>query len=127
MSTLIGLKLSESEKLEVLNRFDEFRKWRSLDDKRYCLVCGKIIDGQGISVIGGSRGAGPLRVICATERCESIPMDWVRPTDEVLSKKSASAEEKSDQVGTVMNQPRIRENSIAISLRGSAIPLKQSA
>jgi len=34
------------EKLELLQRFDQFRQWGSLDEKRYCLVCGKIIAEQ---------------------------------------------------------------------------------
>jgi len=86
MALLPPLKLSEQEKLEALQRLDRFRKWRSLDDKRYCLVCSTIITGREIHIIGGTRGAGPLRVICPSDGCHSIPMDWVLPTDEVLAK-----------------------------------------
>jgi len=78
--------LSETDKLDALCRLDQFRQWRSLDEKRYCLVCGKIITGQQIEVAGGTRGNGPLRLSCPTERCNSIPMDWVLPTDEILAK-----------------------------------------
>ena len=91
MSMLNPIKSSDLEKLATLNRLDQFRKWRALDDKRYCLCCGKIIDGEGIKIIGGSRSAGPLRAICPTEACESIPMDWILPTDEILSKVSVVA------------------------------------
>ena len=90
MALLDPIKFSEREKLEVLQRLDRYRKWRSLEEKRYCLVCGKIIAGHDIQVIGGTRGAGPLRVICSTRGCHSIPMDWVLPTDEVLAKMSMS-------------------------------------
>jgi len=76
-------KLSDEEKLETLQRLDQFRQWHSLDEKRYCLVCGKIITGREIQVIWGTRGNGPLRIVCSTERCNAIPMDWVRPTVEV--------------------------------------------
>jgi len=76
----------DAEKLDVLRRLDQFRQWRSLDDKRYCLVCGNIINGHQIQVTGGTRGNGPLRLNCATERCNSIPMDWVLPTDEIIAK-----------------------------------------
>src|SRR5437763_6808374 len=79
-------RLSDDEKLEVLRRLDQFRQWRSLDDERYCLVCGKIITGRQIQVAGGTRGNGALRVSCPTERCNSIPMDWGLPTDESLTK-----------------------------------------
>jgi hypothetical protein len=78
------INLSDEDKLEVLQRLDQFRFWHSLDEKRYCLVCGKIITGQEVHVTGGENG--PLRVSCPTEHCDAIPMKWVRPTDEVLIK-----------------------------------------
>jgi hypothetical protein len=84
--------LAEKDKLQVLQRLDHFRTWRSLDEKRYCLVCSKIITGEQVRVIGDTRGNEPLRVICATNGCHSIPMDWVRPTDEVLAKTMLAAE-----------------------------------
>jgi len=79
------IPLSEVDKLDALRRLDQFRQWRSLDEKRFCLVCGKIITGRQIQVAGGTRGNGPLRLSCPTERCNSIPMDWVLPTDEILA------------------------------------------
>lgn len=81
---LSPIELSGSEKLEILQRLDRYRKWPSLDEKRYCLACGHIIDGHDIMVVGGTRGTGPLRLICPTERCHAIPMDWVIPSDQVL-------------------------------------------
>jgi hypothetical protein len=88
-------KLSHDEKLEALRRLDQFRQWRSLDEKRYCLVCGKIIMGGQIDVGGGTRGNGPLRLSCPTEGCNSIPMDWVLPTNEILATvERMSAEER---------------------------------
>ena len=79
-------RLADDEKLEVLRRLDQFRHWHSLDEKRYCLVCGNLISGRQIQVDGGIRSNGPLRLSCSTERCNSIPMDWVLPTDEILAK-----------------------------------------
>ena len=88
-------KLSDEEKLEVLRRLDQFRQWHSLEEKRYCLVCGRVISGRQIQVGGGTRGDGPLRLSCPTERCSSIPMDWVLPTDEILAKvEKLAAEER---------------------------------
>jgi len=78
--------MSDADKLNALCRLDQFRQWRSLDEKRFCLVCGKIITGRQIHLTGGSGGNGPLRLSCPTERCNSIPMDWVLPTDEILAK-----------------------------------------
>jgi hypothetical protein len=77
--------LSDEEKLSVLRRLDQFRDWHSLGDKRFCLVCGKIITGRQIQITGGTPGNGPLRLSCPTEGCNSIPMDWVLPTSELMA------------------------------------------
>jgi hypothetical protein len=90
------VNLSEAEKLEALRRLDQFRPWHSLDEKRYCLVCDKIITGRQIQVAGGTRGNGPLRLNCPTERCHSIPMDWVLPTDEVMANLARREAERSN-------------------------------
>lgn len=87
-------RLADDEKLEVLRRLDQFRQWRSLEDKRYCLVCGTLISGRQIRVDGGTRGNGSLRLSCPTERCNSIPMDWVLPTDEILARVETMAAEE---------------------------------
>ena len=86
--------LADDEKLELLRRLDQFRRWQSLDEKRYCLVCGELISGRQIQVDGGTRGNGPLRLSCPTETCNSIPMDWVLPTSEILAKVEKLAEEE---------------------------------
>jgi hypothetical protein len=86
--------LSDADKLAALQRLDQFREWRSLDERRYCLVCSKIISGRQIQVTGGTRGNGPLRASCPTERCNSIPMDWVLPTDEILAVAQTAASEE---------------------------------
>jgi hypothetical protein len=90
----VATKLSDEEKLEVLRRLDQFRHWHSLDEKRFCLVCGKLLSGRQIQVAGGTRGNGPLRLSCPTERCNSIPMDWVLPTDEILARVEEMAAEE---------------------------------
>jgi hypothetical protein len=84
----------DADKLHALQRLDQFREWHSLDDSRYCLVCGKIITGRQIQVAGCADGNGPLRLSCPTERCNSIPMDWALPTDEILAvAKTVSSED----------------------------------
>jgi hypothetical protein len=88
MPLLASIELSGAEKLEILQRLDRYRRWQSLEEKRYCLACGQIIEGRDILVVGGTRGTGPLRLICPTSNCHSIPMDWVIPTDEVLARMS---------------------------------------
>jgi hypothetical protein len=82
--------LADVDKLIALRRVDQFREWRSLDDQRYCLVCGKIITGGQIQVAGSTRGNGPLELSCPTELCNSIPMDWVLLTNENLAVANAA-------------------------------------
>ena len=89
------ITLSDADKLDVLRRLDQFRNWQSLDDKRYCLVCDKIVTGRQVQVAGGTRGNGALRLSCPTERCNSIPMDWVLPTDEILAKVEMKAAQEN--------------------------------
>jgi len=99
----VATNLSDEEKLGVLRRLDQFRKWYSLEEKRYCLVCGKLISGRQIQVTGGTRSNGPLRLSCPTERCNSIPMDWVLPTDEILAnvENMAAQERKAAELKPV--------------------------
>jgi hypothetical protein len=104
MPLLAPVELSDSDKLEILQRFDRYRKWRSLEEKRYCLACRQIIEGRNIQVVGGTRGTGPLRLICPTPNCHSIAMDWVIPTDEVLARMSMLLEQ--DALPSITLRPR---------------------
>jgi hypothetical protein len=106
MPLLTPIELSGADKLEILQRLDRYRKWRCLDEKRYCLACGQVIDGNGILVVGGTRGTGPLRLVCPSRGCHSIPMDWVIPNDKVLARMSMSQEEEIPASRVV---PRLRE------------------
>ena len=92
MALSTATRVSDDEKLEVLRRLDQFRQWHSLDEKRYCLVCGKLITGRQIQIAGGTRGNGPVRLNCPTQSCNSIAMDWVLPTDEILARVEKLAE-----------------------------------
>jgi hypothetical protein len=86
MALLSSITLSDEEKLNFLRRLDQFRQWHSLDEKRYCLVCGEIFTGREIQVIESTDGDVPLRLVCPTEHCHAIPMEWVPPTEDVLIK-----------------------------------------
>jgi hypothetical protein len=86
MERAASIKLSDAEKLHVLRKLDEFWEWHFLDEKRYCLVCGEIITGREIKMIENRCGGLPPRLICPTEHCDSVPMEWVPPTEEVLIK-----------------------------------------
>jgi hypothetical protein len=127
--------LSDGDKLDALRRLDQFRHWRSLDEKRYCLVCGRIITGRQIEVAGGTRGNGSLRLSCPTEHCNSIPMDWVLPTDEILAKvEMMAAEERKTVVPTPTNhgnggaeRPKTAHNGIASRLLSFTFHLKRAS
>jgi hypothetical protein len=84
MTLVAFVGLCDKEKLRVLQRLDQFREWHSLDDRRYCLVCGEIISGREIRVIRDVLGKEPQRIACPTKDCDAGPMEWVQPTDDVL-------------------------------------------
>jgi hypothetical protein len=84
MAHVSSIKLSDEEKLAMLRRLDQFRHWHSLDEKRYCLVCGETITGRQIQVITGTPGNRSPRLICPTKHCDAMPIEWVWPTDDVL-------------------------------------------
>ena len=130
------IKLSDADKLDVLCRLDQFRAWRSLEEKRYCLVCGKIITGQQIQLTGGTRGNGALRLGCPTERCNSIPMDWVMPTDEILAKveermaaeeREAAARSAPIRTNRAPERPDNEQSSVASRLRKFAFLFKHTS
>ena len=115
--------LSDADRLDVLRRLDQFREWHSLDDKRFCLVCSRIINGWQIQIAGGTRGNGPLRLSCPTERCNSIPMDWVLPTDELVAlAETATAEDHNTAPPKVADCGE--EQSLASRVRKFALHLK---
>ena len=128
------IRLSDQEKLDVLRRLDQFRHWGSLEEKRYCLVCSKIVTGRQIYVAGGTRGNGPLRLSCPTERCNSIPMDWVLPTDEIIAKvERVAAEERkaavpvpTNHINRGLERSNREHNGIASQLRKFAFHFKRS-
>jgi hypothetical protein len=72
-----SIKLSANSKLDLLQRLDRSGCWHSIDDRRYCTICGHTITGRQIEVVGGTRGLGPLRLECPTEGCMSSPVDWM--------------------------------------------------
>src|SRR6266851_7697587 len=103
MPLLTAIELSSAEKLEILRQLDRYRKWQSLEEKRYCLACGQVIEGREILVVGGTRGTGPLRLVCPSRGCHSIPMDWVIPNDQVLARMSMLEDEETAPAKTVVH------------------------
>ena len=115
------VNLSEIDKLEALRKLDQFRAWHSLEDKRYCLVCGNLITGEQINLIGGTSGNGPLQPSCPTEGCHSIPMDWVLPTNEVLENLALREMQRGNrETATPQEDKNTDQNPIAWRFRNVA-------
>jgi hypothetical protein len=121
MALVSPIKLFDEEKLDILQRLDRFRQWHFLDEKRYCLVCGEMITGREIQVIGGTRENRPLRIICPTEHCNAVPMEWVRPTDEVLI-KIAMVEAERHRLGLINRAGRAMRSLPKVNTIGSTRP-----
>jgi hypothetical protein len=83
MALVFPIKLSDEEKLETLQRLDQFRQWYSLERKALLPCLWQYHHWAEIQVIGGTCGNGPRRIICLMEHGNSMPIDWVQPTDEV--------------------------------------------
>jgi hypothetical protein len=74
------LQVSPGEKLKLLKQLDRWRPWRSLDDQRLCLGCGRLITGHEIEAVRVEEdGREPLELHCPTQGCQSIPLDWTLP------------------------------------------------
>ena len=101
MAVLSSIQLSDVAKLQLLQQQDKYRQWRSLDEKRYCLVCGRVITGRDIQVVGGTRKTDPVRAVCPTKGCRSIPMDWMLPTTEILQATEESGRRQSQRLTEV--------------------------
>ena len=62
------------EKLTALRESDTHRKWESLDDRRVCILCEKVITGRMIDIWQDGRGTYHLH--CPTMGCPGTPRDW---------------------------------------------------
>ena len=63
------------EKLRVLRQADARREWVSLDDRRVCAVCDRVITGRMIDVWRDMRGNYHLH--CPTAGCTGSPREWL--------------------------------------------------
>lgn len=66
-------RLDTQERLEILRTTDNYRRWYSLDDKRVCAVCEKIISGRQIEIRGGPEH---YTLHCPTPDCPSNFSHW---------------------------------------------------
>ena len=63
------------QRFMILQQKDLRRRWRSLDDKRICVLCHRLITGRDIRIT--ENGDGEHDVHCPTESCAATPADWL--------------------------------------------------
>jgi hypothetical protein len=68
-------RLKLDRRLSVLRAEDRFRKWRSLDDERLCIVCKRKFNGRQVEI--RRLGNRKFEVCCPTEGCNSMPHLWI--------------------------------------------------
>jgi len=83
MTSLV--RLDPADRLILLRRLDRFRKWESLDDRRFCRCCHKFISGRQIEVIDAAAQDETLRLACPTTDCPSNLEDWAYPNETAQS------------------------------------------
>jgi hypothetical protein len=69
--------LKSEDRLSILRAEDQFTRWNSLDDERFCIVCGKKLNGRQIEIRRFANGSYELR--CPTEGCNSGQHQWIYP------------------------------------------------
>jgi len=67
--------VTEKQKLQVLREHLEEIRWKSLDEKAWCLHCDKQFAGKDVRVY---RDGGDLFLGCGTPGCDKSPLDWAR-------------------------------------------------
>lgn len=74
MSKSSNRHVNLDEKLSVLQEMDQLRRWYSLDDRRVCVLCDRLITGRMIDVWQDKDGS--YRLHCPTPGCTAGPRDW---------------------------------------------------
>ena len=72
-------ELSPEDRLRILRLTDAERRWYTVDDKRLCVICERIISGREIRIDGGPE---KFRLSCPTVDCLGTFSHWFlyRPT-----------------------------------------------
>jgi hypothetical protein len=75
--------LKPEDRLSILRAEDQFRRWNSLDDERFCILCERKLNGRQVEVRRFANGKHELH--CPTEGCDSGPHQWVYPGTLLIS------------------------------------------
>jgi hypothetical protein len=79
----MDVHLKSEDRLSILRAEDQFRRWNSLDDERFCIVCEKKFNGRQIEIRCFANGRYELR--CPSDGCDSGPHQWVYPGTPLVS------------------------------------------
>jgi hypothetical protein len=78
-----GQLLPLAERLAILQREDGYRTWRSVDDRRVCIFCDRILTGRNVLIRRAHNGSH--HVHCPTRGCPGTPREWVYPGNPFIS------------------------------------------
>jgi hypothetical protein len=81
-NNLVGMKIQATDKLAILQANDHFRDWRTLDDKRVCVLCDRQFTGHDVLVATAGK---EVHLHCPTHNCKSGVHHWVYPGNPLLS------------------------------------------
>jgi hypothetical protein len=70
------------DRLDILRAHDHFHEWRSLDDRRVCVVCDRTFSGHEVEI---SQDGEEFKLNCPTRDCPSRIHQWVYPERDHLS------------------------------------------
>jgi hypothetical protein len=79
----MNAELKPEGRLSILRAEDQFRRWNSLDDERFCILCEKKFNGHRVEIRRFANGKHELH--CPTEACDSGPHQWVYPGTPLIS------------------------------------------
>ena len=63
------------QRLAILQKNDGHRAWHTLNDRRFCIRCTRVFDGNQVRIATRSDGSHALS--CPTEGCDSSSLHWL--------------------------------------------------
>jgi len=75
--------LNLDDRLSILRVGDPLRSWKSLDDQRICVLCGRKFKGRQVDI--RRLPGGKFKLCCPTVGCPSTPHQWRYATTPVAS------------------------------------------
>jgi len=79
----MNAQLTPEDRLSILRTEDQFRRWNSLGDERFCILCEKKFNGRQVEIRRFANGKHELH--CPTEACDSGPHQSVYPGTPLIS------------------------------------------